>query len=140
MFPKVFMKVYLEPMIYTEYGKNTRNTYVISLLETLPTIKPLAPLKPNRELYELAKCHAITSGKTGYTGHKRQKSCKNGNFAECCSYGCETGLEVIYQLLLDDGVPSLGHRYACLNKYYTTIGISMQPHKKYGINAVLDFR
>ena len=138
MFPQIFMNAYLLPIIKAKYGDNTKNSYVSSLILTLKQLKPLAPMNPNRELFELAKCHAITSGKTGYTGHNRQKNCKNGNFAECCSYGSDNGLEVICQLLIDDGVVSLGHRSICLGNY-ANVGISMQPHKTYRVNTVLDF-
>jgi hypothetical protein len=40
-------------------------------------------------------------------------------------------------LLIDEGVPSLGHRII-LFKPHTQIGVSIQPHKKYRWNAVLD--
>lgn len=138
MYPQIFVNAYLLPFIKEEYGENTRNLYVTSLLLTLKQLKPLAPLKPNRELFELAKCHAITSGKTGYYGHNRHKSCKKGYFAECCSYGEDDGLGVVCQLLIDNGVESLGHRNICLGKY-ANVGISMQAHTKYGVNTVLDF-
>jgi hypothetical protein len=47
-------------------------------------------------------------------------------------------LEIVLQLLIDEDVPSLGHRRILLEKYQT-IGVSIQPHSHYGFNAVLDF-
>jgi uncharacterized protein YkwD len=50
----------------------------------------------------------------------------------------DTGKDIILQLLIDDDVPSLGHRINCLNKEYTKIGVSVQPHKKWDTCAVID--
>ena len=77
----------------------------------------------------------------GYAGHKRvnadcekQKS-YNG---ECCDYGNDDPLEIILSLLIDEGIPSLGHRKVFLSAY-TKIGVSIQPHKRYGTGVVFDF-
>ena len=49
-----------------------------------------------------------------------------------------TGKDIVMQLLIDHDVPSLGHRINCLNKEYTKIGVSVQPHIKWDICAVID--
>jgi uncharacterized protein YkwD len=41
--------------------------------------------------------------------------------------------------LIDDDVPSLGHRIICLDKEYTRVGVSVQPHKNWDVVAVLNF-
>jgi uncharacterized protein YkwD len=113
-----------------------------SLVVTMKAMSPLNLLAPNKSSFESALCHAITSGKKGYVGHDRQtQSCKKAEhyFGECCSYGESDALGIVMQLLVDDGVPSLGHRKICFDNIYTSIGVSIQPHKKYGKNAVLDF-
>ena len=51
---------------------------------------------------------------------------------------CLSGLEIVIQLLIDQGVSSLGHRYICLGTY-ARVGVSIKPHKSYGTNCVLDF-
>ena len=94
-------------------------------------------LSPNKKCYESAECHAIESGKTGYVGHERT-DCKRYFSGECCYYGSDNGFQIIRGLILDWGVPSLGHRHICLG-YYKTIGVSIQPHASYGSNCVLDF-
>ncbi len=121
------------------------NSYQNSLVKTLRTMAPVHPIFPEFKLFQSALCHARTSGKSGYVGHDRQKDPKTGSkcnsyyTGECCSYGYEDGLGVIIQLLIDNNVPSLGHRILCLTHGFNMVGISIQPHQRYGFNCVLDF-
>jgi len=112
-----------------------------SLLDTMSRLEPLPLLYPDKDLFESARCHAISSGEKAYVGHVRQtEECrKKKNFhAECCDYGHQTPLEMLMGLLIDENVESLGHRYICLSSF-NRIGVSIQPHKRYGKNVVLDF-
>lgn len=134
--PKGFCKKYIMPMLV----ESPDNTYISSCILYMNSIAPLGALKPNQKLFESAKCHAYSTGLIGFVGHERKdKTCKSIFYGECISYGLSGGLSVVIQLLVDDGVPSLGHRYICLGGY-SEIGISQQPHKAYGTNTVLDFR
>jgi len=111
-----------------------------SLLKTLQNMEPLPLLYPDQAGYTSAQCHANWSGKRGYVGHDRNQSCKSKKFfdGECCDYGHNEALEVVVSLLIDERVPSLMHRKICLG-LYNKIGVSIQPHKTYRYNAVLDF-
>lgn len=115
--------------------------YFISLVKTLEKMEPLNMLYPDVKCFESARCHAIKSGLTGYVGHDRKTAdCKavthfNG---ECCDYGHSDPLEIVLSLLIDEGIPSLGHRLVMLSSY-TKIGVAIQAHRRYGHNAVLDF-
>lgn len=112
-----------------------------SLLDTLQKTKPLPLLYPDSLCFVSAQCHAISSGQASYVGHDRQtKECKSKFrfFGECCDYGNKEPLSILMSLLIDRNVPSLGHRYMCLGPY-GKIGVSIQPHKGYGTNTVLDF-
>jgi uncharacterized protein YkwD len=123
-----------------EQNLRSANEYK-SLLDTLKKLKPLSPLSPDSLCFISARCHAVSSGKTGYVGHERKtRECTaNKNYyAECCDYGHADPLAIVMSLLIDQGVSSLGHRYACLGPY-TGIGVSIEPHKTYSFNAVLDF-
>jgi uncharacterized protein YkwD len=42
------------------------------------------------------------------------------------------------QFLIDHNVSGLGHRKNCLNVKYTKIGVSVHPHTKYDVCAVVD--
>jgi uncharacterized protein YkwD len=102
-------------------------------------MKPVNALTFDQGMYQLATCFAIESGKSGSYGHHRVH-CVDGFDAECCSYDCQTGLTITLQLLIDQDVPSLGHRKICLDDEFTKIGVSIKPHSNYNYCCVLDFK
>jgi uncharacterized protein YkwD len=132
MNPKLFADTYLSDL------RNSKDADESSLFLELQKQTPLPVLKPNRKLFESAKCHATESGESGYVGHERNK-CTQYFRGECCQYGLSSAFAIITRLLIDKGVPSLGHRRICLG-IYTELGVSIQPHKSYGVNTVLDFK
>ena len=125
---------------------DTSGYYERTLIYTLRTMAPVPSLKSSQTMYQLALCHAQESGKTGYLGHVRQKGCNaKGRYnAECCAYGkanynSDPALNYVLQLLVDEGVPSLGHREIILMGWLKSAGISIEPHISYGENVVIDF-
>ncbi len=115
--------------------------YYTSLIDTLLLLKPGKLLFPDSNCFKSALCHATNSGAEGYVGHTRSKDeCKNKRYfnGECCDYGHNKALDIIMSLLIDEGVPSLGHREICLSSY-NKLGVSIQFHNLYGHTAVLDF-
>ena len=131
MYPAKYAKIEL-----VDADKTT--TYYKSLVKTLNSMTPVLPLTTDKKAYESAKCFALEQAKSGETGHDRE-NCESYFFGECCSYGKENARGVVMQLLVDNGVPSLGHREICLTAGYTAIGVSFQDHKVYGSCCVLDF-
>ncbi len=119
-----------------------RNQYDQTLIATLKKLPPnFKMLIPNEDAYISAKCHAVSSGKSGYVGHSRiNTACNEDFYGECCSYGYSDALSIVMSLLLDYDVSSLGHREICLSTSYSSIGVSIQPHQVYRFNAVLDFK
>jgi uncharacterized protein YkwD len=114
----------------------------LSLLDTLKKLKPLPLLYPDSLCWVSAKCHATSSGNIGYVGHERvNDACeKLSNYSgECCHYGYSDPFSIVLSLLVDEDVPSLGHRKIMLLKGFTKLGVALAPHTEYGINAVLDF-
>lgn len=140
LYPKDFLKYevvnYYGSEKYENYLKNS--TYRESLMKLLSTMQPVNALYFDLDTYTGAKCFAKEQGEAGTIGHSR-KTCKADYDAECCSYGMDTGRDIAMQLLIDDDVPSLGHRLICLDKAYTKVGVSLQPHKKWDVVAVLNF-
>ncbi len=115
--------------------------YYQSLVNTLMKMQPLNMLTPDKACFESAKSHALTSGISGYVGHKRVNSSsekKKTYNGECCDYGNSEPLEIVLSLLIDEGIPSLGHRNIFLSSY-AKVGVSIQPHAKYRTNTVFDF-
>jgi uncharacterized protein YkwD len=131
MNPKLFADTYLKDM------KNSADNYKSSLYAELQKLKPLPVLMPDRKLYESARCHAMESGKRGFVGHKRFK-CDEYYMGECIYYGETDALGIVTALLVDEGVESLGHRRIFLDNF-TEMGVSIQPHKTFIKNCVLDF-
>jgi len=44
----------------------------------------------------------------------------------------------VIDLLIDCGVSNLGHRKILLSKEYTMMGVSIESHRDYNYNTVLD--
>ncbi len=123
-----------------QFESDPTNSYLRSLQVNMYAMKPASALLPDKALYEAALCHARSSGAEGYVGHGRMNGqCQKIYRGECCSYGAEGPIDVVIQLLVDEGVPSLGHRLICLGTF-SSVGIATAPHKRYGNNTVLDFR
>jgi Cysteine-rich secretory protein family len=141
LYPQDFLKNEVENYTGNErYGDYVKNSpYKRSLIKELRNRKPVNVLRFDKSLYEYAKCFAKESGDAGAVTHKRKK-CAGGYFAECCSYGMDTGKDVALQWLIDDKTPNLGHRINCLNKEYSLVGISMHSHKVYRYCVVADMQ
>jgi uncharacterized protein YkwD len=130
------VKNYFGTARYGDYLKDSE--YRKSLIVHLEAMESVSALVFATELYENAKCFAKEQGEAGTTGHKRI-NCPKGNYAECCSYGMDKGIDIAMQWLIDHSVPSLGHRIICLDGKYTKIGISVNTHKVWKNCAVADF-
>lgn len=144
---KAFIKNVLDPFV--EETKPTNNSYLKSLYVDLRNTSGLQTLASHKKLSEGTAYHANDMGKKGDTGHdssdgtdcfvRIKRFYKGGYMAENCSYGYGDALNIVMQLLIDDGVSSKGHRFNILGKPYKQIGISIRPHKVYTYNCVMDF-
>jgi hypothetical protein len=147
--PDLYAEMYVDPymQLYEDEGWLLNGTfgsyeghvyYENSAYLGMATMASRVMLTPCKKCYLSADCHATESGKTGYVGHDRT-SCDEYFSGECCYYGRDDGFYVIQGLIIDWGVPSLGHRRICLGSY-SEIGVAIRPHTGYGTNSVLDFR
>jgi uncharacterized protein YkwD len=111
---------------------------------------PLPALRPSKGMSLAASEHAHDTGPKGKTGHtgsdgskSSQRISRHGQWqrtaGENISYGGATGRAVLTQLIVDDGVPSRGHRKNIFNKNFGVIGIGCGPHKRYGMMCVQTF-
>ena len=134
VYPKYFAKKYL-----IAEGHN-KSSYEKSLIRTLNKTKGLEAMQPNAQLKKTARCLSEEQKKNGRTGHRRSR-CKEDYYAECCAYTHEkSALSMVIQLLVDHGVPDLGHRKIMLSKKYSKAGVSVWSHKKYPYAVVVDFK
>lgn len=159
--PAKYAKLYIEPTFKLYSGKYYKEPGKITLVtnEGLSAAKecyyfllkqtPCEPLQPGEGLAKAAKEHATEQGKTSKTGHngangstpftRMKKYCSYGYAGENISYGCETGREIILQLIIDDGVANRGHRKNTFQTTFTHVGVGFYSHKKYGYECVLDY-
>ncbi|MBO9698814.1 MAG: CAP domain-containing protein [Sporocytophaga sp.] len=126
---------YTPPAKYGDYLKNS--PYVKSLLKDLRKMDPLPPVYADEDMYKEALCLAKEQAKSGKMGHER-KRCEITYQGECCSYGMDTGRDIVMQLLIDEKIKSLGHRKICLGNF-SKMGTASGSHPKTGTCAVLDF-
>ena len=112
-----------------------------SLIDTLLKMPAVNILQPDKLCYASALCHALNTGVLGLVTHERGSvECREKRYfnGECIDFGNSEPLEIVMHLLIDEGVPSLGHRYICISSY-KVLGVSIKPYKGYGMMAVLDF-
>jgi len=142
-----FIRNVLNPYIREE--QPDQNEYLTSLIDDLRSLRPLPPLMVQRELCGSAKFHARDMGSVGRIGHNSsdgtqcfdriQRFFDGGAMGENCSYGFGDALGIVMQLLIDDQVPSLGHRKNILSSDYRRMGVGIAPHSVYDYNCVMDF-
>lgn len=142
MNPPLFAKTVLTKFPKRAYEADIdQTTEYFSLMQTLLSTKPLPLLQPDSLCWVSARCHAQTSGQTGYVGHDRlSDSCSKllHYLGESCQYGYKEPVDMILSLLVDRGVPSLGHRNMLLGSY-SRVGPAIAPHTMYGTTLVLNF-
>jgi len=143
MHPQLFAKTVVQAYPDSSFNPGLRKLKEYkSLLLELQAQAPLTALVPDSACWASAKCHAASSGKAGYVGHDRQSTaCEKLMYlrAECCHYGENTPLAAFLSLIIDEGVPGLGHRRTIFAADYTKVGVSFQPHKTYQTTVVIDF-
>lgn len=141
MDPSLFVRTVVKQYpTYSGQQRLLQSDYYRSLVVFLENKKSLPLLYAQQDLYVSANCHAESSGSVGYVGHgRRTRDCKKVEkfFGECCHYGSDDPLEIVMDLLIDEGVPSLSHRFILFTSH-TKIGVSLQPHRRYTWNTVLD--
>ena len=136
---------------WAKYGDQAKGSasYVSSLESDLKAVKDLKMLIPEKSLMEAAAYHANDMYRNNFFDHTssdgtsfgdRVYSYYGGNaIAENISAGMSTALGVVMQLLVDDGVSTLGHRKNILGAKYSAIGIKTGQHKQWRTVTVQDF-
>jgi uncharacterized protein YkwD len=116
----------------------------------LQRAQPLPPWSYCEGLALSARDHAIEQGQTGQTGHAGRggsspftRMGRYGAWAneagENIAYGAPTALQVVRNLIVDDGVPNRGHRTNLLKPTFGVAGVGVGQHPRYGAVCVIDF-
>ncbi|WP_316844365.1 CAP domain-containing protein [Pedobacter psychrodurus] len=136
---------------YNELRITRNNTYYTSLLKHLRGIKNLQMFYPDDKLTSLSRNHAQDLNRNNLDTHESSNGDKfskrlskyfpNKAMSENIDFGYSNSLDIVCHLLLDCGVPSLGHRFNLLDQKHklNTVGVSIQPHPSYTWCAVIDF-
>ncbi len=107
---------------------------------------PLEPIEPSALLARAARDHVREQGPSGRTGHisadggnprvRVQRRGGGDYVAEVITYGPPSAVEVVRQLIVDDGVPGRGHRRTLFAAEMRHAGIACGPHKAYRVMCV----
>ncbi|MDX2127405.1 MAG: CAP domain-containing protein [Chloroherpetonaceae bacterium] len=112
--------------------------------------KPIGALKSSNGLAKAAKDHCNDQGPTGKIGHTGSNGSDMGSrmnrygtwkmsAGENIAYGSKTAREIVIQLIVDDGVPSRGHRVNIFNSSFNVVGIGIGAHSVYRTMCVQNF-
>ena len=112
--------------------------------------RALSPLVLSRGLSLAARDHALDQGKTGQTGHTGSDRSTMGTrierygqwqktAGENIAYGGQTVRDFMIQLIVDDGVPSRGHRTNIFNPEFLVVGIAVGTHPVFRTICVQNF-
>ena len=135
---------------YNELKINVYDRYYRGLELDLNKVKNLGLFYPDETLTYVALQHGKEMNKRNMAGHKSydgrspqnrmEKYYPNRGMAENLAFGFPKGLANVCMLLLDKGVPDLGHRKNILNSNgLNIVGVSIQPHPAYKYSATIDF-
>ncbi|CAE8658641.1 unnamed protein product [Polarella glacialis] len=113
---------------------------------------PLGALDESQDSLNLSgEDHIADVGQTGTASHDSsdgtsaaQRVARYGTFevwGECLWYGSDAAdaRTIVLDLIVDDGVPSRGHRRGVLDRRYTTVGVAYGVHCTFGRMAAMEF-
>lgn len=111
---------------------------------------PLAPLVADDALARAARDHVRDQGPLGMTDHigtdgstpsdrVRRYGAWRRALAEDLAYGPATAVDVVRELIIDDGVRDRGHRKAIFLPVLRVVGVACGYHAAYGTMCAIDF-
>lgn len=112
--------------------------------------RPLPPLEWSEGLWRAARDHAADQGPRGATGHTgsdgstvdtriRRYGAWEVTAAENIDYGSDVARDVLISLIVDDGVPSRGHRSNIFNPALRVLGAGCGPHRTFRHTCVINY-
>ncbi|HEX9973299.1 MAG TPA: CAP domain-containing protein [bacterium] len=116
----------------------------------LKKVNPVAPLYHSAGMSRAAMDHVQDQGRKGTFGHRgsdgsqpADRVSRYGKWLETVgeniSYGRDVARDIVIGLIVDDGVPSRGHRNNIFNPQFRIVGIACGAHKTFGTMCVMNF-
>ena len=162
--PKKYAELYIRPRLRYFNGKNYSvpgqitiitnegASAVNSCITALNRANAVGILTPELGLSLAAKDHVLDQSRTGQTGHNgsdrstpetRMKRYgvfgRSFTLGENIAYGDTTGRDIVCSLLIDDGVPTRGHRTNIMNRAFTQTGVSFGTHTQYRTSSTITY-
>lgn len=116
----------------------------------LESVRPVGPLRYHEGLARAARAHARDIGPSGSLEHAgrdgaslsdrlNRRGSWHGRIAENIATYEDDPRQVVIQLLVDDGVPSRGHRLNLFHPDLHQAGAGRAPHRDYRTVIVIDY-
>jgi uncharacterized protein YkwD len=114
----------------------------------LRSLQPLPSLIPSKGMSSGARDHVTDQASSGSSQHRgsdgslpsdrvNRYGTWEESIGENISYGSDQARDIVMSLIIDDGVPSRGHRKSIFNSDFRVIGVACGPHAVYRTVCVI---